>query len=56
MQLILDAKSYPGSLKGLEFFKDAGRAIYGLQNRLGVVAGHQAPELHFLGIPVLDIR
>ncbi|KAM0258907.1 hypothetical protein ACHAQJ_003563 [Trichoderma viride] len=55
IQLILDTKNNPGGPTGLEIFNDTKRTAYGLQNRLGTLAGHQVPEFDFLDIPALDI-
>lgn len=55
IQLILDTKNNPGGPTGLEIFNDTRRTAYGLQNRLGLLAGHQVPEYDFLDMPVLEI-
>jgi hypothetical protein len=55
IQLILDTKNNPGGPTGLEIFNDTKRTAYGLQNRLGTLAGYQVPEFDFLDMPVLDI-
>ncbi|KAL7943892.1 fungal-specific transcription factor domain-containing protein [Trichoderma barbatum] len=55
IQLILDTKNNPGGPTGLEVFNDTRRTAYGLQNRLGILAGPQVPEFDFLEMPLLDI-
>ena len=60
IQLILDTKNNPGGPTGLDIFNDTRRTAYGLQNRLGTLAGHRAMEMFsisedFLDIPFLEI-
>ena len=60
IQLILDTKNYPGGPTGLEIFNDTRRTVYGLQNRLGTLAGHRITEtyshsLDFLGVDIDEL-
>ncbi|KAI0971620.1 fungal-specific transcription factor domain-containing protein [Xylaria arbuscula] len=60
VQLILDTKNNPGGPTGLEIFNDTRRTAYGLQNRLGKLAGNKsrlafANSLDFLNTPLLDL-
>ncbi len=60
IQLILDTKNNPGGPTGLEIFNDTRRTAYGLQNRLGTLAGHRvrgadSNMFDFLDMPVLDV-
>lgn len=59
IQLILDTKNNPGGPTGLDIFNDTRRTAYGLQNRLGMLAGHRATDVYahsfdFLDMPILD--
>ena len=54
IQLILDTKDNPGGPTGLEIFNDTRRTAYGLQHRLGTLAGCHVPDFDFLDIPLLD--
>ncbi|KAF7359508.1 Fungal specific transcription factor domain-containing protein isoform 2 [Mycena sanguinolenta] len=49
IQLILDTKNNPGGPTGLEVFNDTRRTAYGLQVRLGTLAGERLPEFDFFG-------
>lgn len=60
IQLILDTKNSPGGPMGLDIFNDTRRTAYGLQNRLGTLAGPRAADLYsqsfdFLDMPILDL-
>ncbi|KIW14899.1 hypothetical protein PV08_07684 [Exophiala spinifera] len=60
IQLILDTKNNPGGPTGLEIFNDTRRTSYGLQNLLGTLVAHRAPEsfsnsFDFLDMPLLDL-
>ncbi|KAI0813686.1 fungal-specific transcription factor domain-containing protein [Xylaria sp. FL0064] len=59
VQLILDTKNNPGGPTGLEIFNDTRRTAYGLQKRLGKLAGNASNQafvnpLDFLDTPLLD--
>ncbi len=56
IQLILDTKNNPGGPTGLDIFNDTRRTAYGLQHRLGTLAGLQIPEFDFLDMPLLDVE
>ncbi|KAI1122251.1 fungal-specific transcription factor domain-containing protein [Nemania abortiva] len=60
IQLIIDTKNNPGGPTGLDIFNDTRRTAYGLQNRLGKLAGNRSNQalmtsFDFLDIPSLDI-
>lgn len=54
IQLILDTKNNPGGPTGLEIFNDTRRTAYGLQNRLGILAGPHSFDFDFLGESIFD--
>lgn len=61
LQLIIDTKNDPGGPTGLDIFNDTRRTAYGLQDRLGKLAGHpRVTEIYsqafdFLDMPLLDV-
>ncbi|RFU28718.1 hypothetical protein B7463_g7621, partial [Scytalidium lignicola] len=55
IQLILDTKNNPGGPTGLEIFNDTRRTVYGLQNHLGLLAGHRIPEMYSHSLDFLDM-
>lgn len=60
IQLILDTKNSPGGPMGLDIFNDTRRTAYGLQNRLGTLAGPRTTDVYsqsfdFLDMPILDL-
>jgi hypothetical protein len=55
IQLILDTKNNPGGPTGLEIFNDTRRTVYGLQNRLGTLAGRPVAEVYAHSLDFLDM-
>lgn len=55
IQLILDTKNNPGGPTGLEIFNDTRRTVYGLQNRLGMLAGRRVAEVYSHSLDFLDM-
>jgi hypothetical protein len=55
IQLILDTKNNPSGPTGLEIFNDTRRTVYGLQSRLGTLAGHRVTEMHSHSLDFLDM-
>jgi hypothetical protein len=51
----LDTKNNPGGPTGLEIFNDTRRTVYGLQNRLGMLAGRRVAEVYSHSLDFLDM-
>lgn len=55
IQLILDTQNSPGGPTSLEIFSDTRRTVYGLQNRLGTLAGHRITEMYSHSLDFLNM-
>lgn len=55
IQLILDTKNNPGGPTGLDIFSDTRRTVYGLQSRLGNLAGRRVAEVYSHSLDFLDM-